>query len=455
MKNPLFFSIFRSASIFSLALCLMFLASCDKNDDDMPTITTDIWFSDSRGFYLDLENGANALYSTSEAGTILFDDDFDLSDFNLVETGDELSVLSKGSLSPIIFKRVSELPKITPPTTDPQVNFDFFWNTFNDYYAFFNERGVDWEAQKKLRETVTVSNLLDVLSETILLLEDGHVNILTADYYLNSGIYSMGERLNAYLDPADQITEPEQAEEMFDAKSELITSKYLNGNVESLPDYPIYWGKIEDGVGYLNILGMSDFGGEDVSLETSLANVELAMDEIMQFIQDENIEKFIIDVRLNGGGEDLVSLGIAARFFDQERPVFSKKARDGNGFTPEYFAKVAPKGDFQFTKDIVLLTGPFTASAAEIFSLAMQELPHTTVVGEFTEGVFSDVLPHVLPNGTQITLSNEVYLDASGNSVETIGVGPKTSANTVPFLKSSDIHSGIDGGIERALEVLK
>ncbi|MGB1243527.1 MAG: S41 family peptidase [Chitinophagales bacterium] len=453
MKNPLFFSIFRPISIFSLALCLMFLASCNK-EDDIPAITTDIWFSESRGFYLDLENGANALYSTSEAGTILFDDDFDLEDFDLIETTDELSVLSKGSLSPIIFKRVSELPEITPPTTNPQINFDFFWNTFNDYYAFFNERGVDWEAQKNLRETVTESNLLDVLSQTILLLEDGHVNILTPDYYLNSGMYRMGERLNAYLDPADQITESDQVEEIFEDKNDVITSKYLNGNVESLPGYPIYWGKIEEGVGYLNILEMTEFGG-DVGLETSLANVELAMDEIMQFIQNENIEKFIIDVRFNGGGEDLVSLEIAARFFDQERPVFSKKARDGNGFTPEYFAKVAPKGDFQFTKDIVLLTGPFTASAAEIFSLAMQELPHTTVVGEFTEGVFSDVLPHALPNGTQITLSNEVYLDASGNSLETIGVGPKTTANTIPFLKSSDIHNGTDGGIERALEVLK
>ncbi|MGB0404566.1 MAG: hypothetical protein ACPGEG_10750, partial [Salibacteraceae bacterium] len=128
--------------------------------------------------------------------------------------------------------------------------------------TLLNERGVDWEAQKNLRETVTESNLLDVLSQTILLLEDGHVNILTPDYYLNSGMYRMGERLNAYLDPADQITESDQVEEIFEDKNDVITSKYLNGNVESLPGYPIYWGKIEEGVGYLNILEMTEFGGD-------------------------------------------------------------------------------------------------------------------------------------------------------------------------------------------------
>ncbi len=161
----------------------------------------------------------------------------------------------------------------------------------------------------------------------------------------------------------------------------------------------------------------------------------------------------IIDVRFNQGGFDKVSSDIASRFTNQEHIAFSKKARLGDSFTEDQIISLSPKGDFQFNQDIVLLTSPLTASAAEIFALYLKDLPYVTIVGENTNGGFSDILTHALPNGAIIGLSNEIYSDMNGVVYEGIGVGP-VAENRVPFLFNDDFSKNIDGGIEKAIKIL-
>ena len=35
---------------------------------------------------------------------------------------------------------------LTDGSSDPVLNFDVFWETFDQHYAFFGERNVDWDA---------------------------------------------------------------------------------------------------------------------------------------------------------------------------------------------------------------------------------------------------------------------------------------------------------------------
>ncbi|WP_158250421.1 S41 family peptidase [Aquimarina sp. I32.4] len=100
------------------------------------------------------------------------------------------------------------------------------------------------------------------------------------------------------------------------------------------------------------------------------------------------------------------------------------------------------------------MTSPVTSSAAEIFTLAMKGLPYVNLIGENTNGILSDELTHVLPNGARIVLSNEVYSDPEGAVFEAVGMGPEKEENKVPFLSTLDFDNKIDSGIERAIELL-
>jgi C-terminal processing protease CtpA/Prc len=180
-----------------------------------------------------------------------------------------------------------------------------------------------------------------------------------------------------------------------------------------------------------------------------------ALDKVMNDIKASGVSKLILDIRFNGGGFDKISLDIASRFLDHERFVFSKKERLRNGFTSDQFVSIGPKGDFQYTGDIILLTSPITASAAEVFALCMKDLPYVTILGENTNGVFSDILTHVLPNDAAVGLSNEVYSDVKGVVFEVVGIGPATEGNRIPFLSTKDFENNMDSGIEKAITLLK
>ena len=146
------------------------------------------------------------------------------------------------------------------------------------------------------------------------------------------------------------------------------------------------------------------------------------MDQVVAEFADA--ETVILDVRFNGGGYDATALTLAGRFADQERLALTKHARNGDSFTPLREFYVQPLGDQQYTGNVIVLTSPLTASAAEIFVMALQALPNVTVIGEPTSGGTSDILGRQLPNGWQFGLSNEVYYASDGQVYEGLGLQP-------------------------------
>lgn len=57
-----------------------------------------------------------------------------------------------------------------------------------------------------------------------------------------------------------------------------------------------------------------------------------------------------------------------------------------------------PQGGPALSQPVILLTGPLTASAAEIFTLAMRELLQVTVLGDPTAGALCVIQDGTLPN---------------------------------------------------------
>ena len=73
---------------------------------------------------------------------------------------------------------------------------------------------------------------------------------------------------------------------------------------------------------------------------------------------------------------------------------------------------------FQFVQSIVILTSDYTASAAEVFLLLMKDLPYVTIVGDHSEGIFSDVYEFKLPNKWEIGLSHQQFFSMDSTNYE-------------------------------------
>ncbi len=449
-----------------LPLFVLFLTACQSDDNTPPPIEDSIngfWLLADKGWVFEFTDEKDVFYNVNTVGCSIQDDDFNFEDFygfkiDLVNEN-ELVATSELSDSEVTFTRLSDqnpycLPGQISTTEDPKVNFDHFWNIFNDYYAFFETRNVDWSQYENLREQVTTDNFYEVLEELLPLFEDGHVSIIDKenDIQIRSGEQKRLEKLNANLSGDLIMEDVDDYHTLEDLKATTIITKYLGGNYEIDENRNILWGLINNNIGYINIINMEGYG---TNFSDELTTLNEILDAMMNALKASGVSKLIIDIRFNSGGYDMVALNIVSRFMDQERILYFKKSRLGNDFTENKSFSVGPGGDFQFTEDIILLTSPYTISAAELFALCVKDLPYVTLVGENTSGAFSTILEHVLPNGAVLSLSNEVYSDAQGAVYEAVGIGPENQENRVPFLSSLDFQEEKDSGIERALELLQ
>ncbi|WP_298540060.1 S41 family peptidase [uncultured Aquimarina sp.] len=460
IKKEIHFTIIKKLCVCFL---LLLIVSC-QTDDDNPTLPVEdsingFWFSEELGYILEFTDGKDVVYNINTAGCSIADDDYELEDFvpNLVSPN-ELILTTELNESDFEFIRLSNQNSICLPdqiagTDDPKVNFDHFWNIFNDYYAFFEIRNVDWSQYENLRDQVTADNFYEILEELVVLLEDGHVSIYDEDndIDINSGAPKLFEILNTNLSGELIIENIEDLGDLFGQKATTIVTEYLGGDFEIDENENMLWGLINDNVGYINILAMEGYGTD---FNDELSTLNAVLDTMMNDVEASGVSNLIIDIRFNGGGLDTATLDMVSRFMDQERFLYTKKFRLGDSFTEKRAVSVGPKGDFQFTGNIIVLTSPFSASAADLFALCMKDLPYVTIVGENTAGVLSNVLSHTLPNGAEVGLSNEVYEDPQGVIFEAIGIGPVNQENRVPFLSTVDFQEEKDSGIERALELL-
>ena len=275
--------------------------------------------------------------------------------------------------------------------TDPDYNFEVLWQTFDRNYAIFGPKRVDWDALYRVyRPMVTAETtddeLFEIMSNLLEHLNDNHVRLAGGGRRYRSGILS---ELNG-----DGFAE----QEMEDFSVDLLKTKYLVSELEARGLLRFAW--LPDSIGYLRIRG---FG--------QLAQSTEAIDEIVGEFQ--GAKAVVIDLRVTPGGNDQVGKAIASRFADRKRLYMSTYERNGpehDDFAPPRYFYVEPQGPVQFTKTLVVLTNRWGISAAENFALAMRVLPHATLIGDFTSGVFADVYGDRLPNGWQFGVSYKLFV---------------------------------------------
>jgi len=324
---------------------------------------------------------------------------------------------------------------------DPGKNFEALWRTFYDRYPFFELRGVDWTQQyerlrRKVTEETTENELFDILCEMLAPLNDGHVE-LTAKL--------KGQRKQRYFNPESkprfwQEFIKQEIKQLFEVtESTLIASGF--GRLTKTEAWMLRYCRSQT-FGYIRILELEDIKPRKLTA---------ALDNMSGDFGD--LAGMIIDIRNCPGGDDSTAIAIINRFCDRKRIAFHRTTKigpDADAFTPLKTWYIEPHGDAQFTGPIVLLTCDSVFSGGEVFALALRELPHVTIVGDRTNGIFSYQLEKTLPNGWDFRLSYQKYFSADMICYEGSGV----PADIQLLNTKADLQTGTDPLIVRAIDVL-
>jgi len=361
-------------------------------------------------------------------------------------TADRRLLHQNGAASDMVVRRRSAAPEVCakPAADTPMTNFDVFARTWAEQYGFFDIKKADWPAivsksRSRVTEGTTPQELFQILREMIEPFQDAHTSVSARD--INQGFSGARKSAN-WLERSDRPR-----------AFEIVEQKYVRTPLRSWLNGQMQYGRLDAGVGYLRIKGFSGYG-PDPGFESGLAALEEALDAI--FADASSWPGLVIDVRINGGGEDPYGLAIASRLTGTEYVAYAKQARSDPEnparWTEPQPSVVRPSMRPSFRGPVVELTGILSVSAAETFTQALlKRTPHITRVGESTQGVFSDVLGRKLPNGWRFGLPNERFV-TDGKSYDGPGIPPDVA---VPVFPKSDLDAGRDGALEKALELLR
>ena len=185
--------------------------------------------------------------------------------------------------------------------------------------------------------------------------------------------------------------------------SVLRKKEYLNFNVERgslpLPSVPSFY-KVEDGLGYIKI---------DRFARTTYDEFLAAGNAL----KNQGCNKFILDLRGNGGGLLDQATNIAEEFLEKDRlMVYTSGTHTGrNDYNTQKRGSFA---DIQVT----MLIDEYSASASEIVAGALQDWDRAIVVGRrsFGKGLVQSEIE--LPDKSALRLTTARYYTPSGRCIQ-------------------------------------
>lgn len=446
----------RSAAI-STALGLAVLSPAAVNAEEQDT--SGIWQSIGYGLWFDIGADSATIYQTTETTCLEFvtipevahaQNSASFNNALMAGLGaylgpqnyevmlkDGLLNFEIGKVNPIQSTHVDSLPETcaTPTENTPENTFETYWKFFNEHFAFFELRGMDWQAaydtyRPQVTPETSDEELFEIIQDMIAPLGDGHVSIISPD-----GDFQAVELPNW----AEGLEE-----EDLPAFAMLAADNYLQEDAKFLADGTFIYGKLTDEIGYINILGFDGQMGEGGDT-TLLAET---MDTILAELGD--LDDIVIDIRINFGGDDTAGLFVAEYFALTQQTVMKKSLWVEGEFQHIMDIDLIPNDHEAYLGNIHLLTSRLTISAAETFALSMAQLPNVMLVGEPTNGMLSDMFFIILPNGWIGTTSNEQYLSADDALYESIGVPIDVAVTWT----QADVTAGHDPMVEKVLEML-
>ncbi len=332
----------------------------------------------------------------------------------------------------------------------PEKAFETFWKTFEDNYAFFKLRNIDWKYlyntfRNKIGSQTTDDSLFIILSSMVTPFEDEHINIYIPDKK-EFTVTKPSRFLQEFPDSLTQIH--------FWNVVDTTLRKFNFSN-------PSIFGPLEDNNPLFYISESSEYGyirSLRCYVTSKTENHPKKDARIASSYFDNIIDKFqnkkaiILDIRMNEGGNDEFAFAIANKFVRNKTIGHYKQTRKGGyeDFSDLKSFYLTPNRSNPFVKPLIILTNDQTASAADVLALISKELPATTIIGEPSSGIFSDMYVFELPNKWIVTLSNQRYYSSKMSCYESVGV----PVDIVVKNTKNDITNMIDPVLQKAIELL-
>ncbi|MEY4134694.1 MAG: hypothetical protein RL386_1044 [Bacteroidota bacterium] len=332
------------------------------------------------------------------------------------------NILSLILLSGLLFTGCEDLLLDENPENTNRANFEFLWKECRDKYAFFDYKGIDWDAVYKkysprVNDNISQDSLFKVLFAMLNELRDGHVNLISPFNVSRYDITLLG---------------PENINER------LVLEKYLGPDYYTTGQFTHNF-LADKQIGYVRYKSFSNKVGE--------------FDMSFLLVRYRQTRGIILDLRQNGGGSALNVFTILNRFASKKTLLYRSYLKSGPGkedFSPAQEAYAEPPEDKEtprYGRDLVILTDRGTFSAASFLTLGAKALPNVTIIGDTTGGGLGIPNGGQLPNGWTYRISISRTISPDGKNYED-GIPPDIRV----LLDPAQVALGKDNVIERAIE---
>jgi carboxyl-terminal processing protease len=427
------------------------------------------WQTNGYGYILEIQNDDVKFYDITKRHCLINHQKSNrYTSDNLTITGKKQGQFYWDTLHPVKLSKLDKLPELClkPIKSSAEkgyqfsapVVFDIFWNTFSEHYAFSDIKRWNWQEKynvwrAKINDKTTEPELLVALDKVLANINDGHASIESQDgdrlVYYNTQDSALHHRMKKDFNAQNRFTSfRDYNEYTLERTQENTASYFLDSFKAQKLNSNILLAKLPNQLSYLSIEDMVGFSEVD-SVDSEVIGVDRVMHQALPFLKES--KGVIIDLRWNGGGEDLVSERFMSYFINKKLHAGSKSTKISGGFSKPQNIIIEPSDDF-YVGPLVILTSKVTASAAESFTLYAHARGNVTFIGENSNGAYSDSLVKELPNGWVLSLSNERYFDLAGNYYEFTGF---PVAKNFEYFNANDLEKGIDPALEEAVNILK
>ncbi len=184
-----------------------------------------------------------------------------------------------------------------------------------------------------------------------------------------------------------------------------------------------------------------------IRVSTFLGNVPLLVTNILnKSIEDKGqIDRLVLDMKDNGGGYTSYGRDFTKLFLDKGQTIYSEKNGDG-----KVFATYVQDRDPSFKiDDIRIILNQGSASATELFSLAMKENNKAKIYGTTSYGKGIEQSVVTLSDESTLRFTTAQLYGPKGDSIHGVGITPDYNTNDyidyARYLVSTPYMDGTNG----------
>lgn len=316
---------------------------------------------------------------------------------------------------------------------DFRTEFDLVWNHFDSTYIGFMFTDAEWDEAYSQYSGSTDSmesqdDFISMLMDMLACLEDPHVylwNFVGADSVLD-------------LQPWFPETEPNyDMDVLWEYLDSLSSEGFTSFQYDSLWGYCF----IDDSIPYIMIDSW-----------TSFMNPRLLISLLDTLPETRAL---IIDVRMNGGGQEQAILDLASTINGEARTGYFRVFKAGPGhddLAPPVPVLIQTRNDY-ISVPIMVLIGEGSRSASEVFASICDEIPGIILAGDSTQGntswCFSEEAILHLPGDWSVFVPNCTALRADTVTyIQGNGIPPDIYVEA----SEADFEAGTDPVLEYAVE---